>query len=80
MGVDLSVEGSDLYMLGWERKLFQKLTTLGVKIELYKRYVDDIGTALFGFNKGWVYCKNRDKMVYVRGGRGPMMFLMTSEP
>ena len=80
MGVDLSVEGSDIYMLGWESKILKKLNSLGVKHELYKRYVDDIGVALYGFNKGWFYSKEQNKMIYARGGVGTMMNPMTSEP
>ena len=80
MGVDLSVEGSDIYMLGWENKLLQKLISLGVKHELYKRYMDDIGVALYGFNKGWFYSKEQNSMIYERGGAGTMMIPMMSEP
>ena len=68
MGLDLSVEGSDLYMLGWEAKFLRKLVQLGWEISFYKRYVDDVGSALLALNKGWIYSAEKDKMEYVGGG------------
>ena len=70
MGVDLSVVGSDLYMLGWENKLKHKLALLKIEYKLYKRYVDDCGVALYAFNKGWYFDKQQNKMAFSRGGEG----------
>ena len=68
MGLDLSVEGSDLYMLGWETRFLRKLIRLGWEVNFYKRYVDDVGAALNALNKGWEYSVEKDRMEYV-GGR-----------
>ena len=65
MGLDTSVEGSDIYMLAWERALISKLYKLGWSLEIYKRYVDDIFTLLFNLNKGWHYNVQKDKMEYI---------------
>ena len=37
MGLDTSVEGSDLYMLAWELAFICKLFELGWSLEMYKR-------------------------------------------
>ena len=42
-------------MLSLDRKLKKKLKKLGLKTELYCRYVDDILCALDAINIGWDY-------------------------
>ena len=42
IGLDISVETASLYMSMWDRKLLDKLKSLGISVDLYKRYVDDI--------------------------------------
>ena len=64
MGLDTSVEGSDIYMLAWEQIFIKKLVTLGWSLKMYKRYVDDIQIIILGLNKGWFYDKITDKMMY----------------
>ena len=64
MGLDTSVEASDIYMLIWEKAFLDKLTRLGWLMLLYKRYVDDICTLTLALNKGWYYDRIQDKMMY----------------
>ena len=64
MGLDTSVEGSDLYMLAWEHAFLNKLKSLGWSLSMYKRYVDDIQGVTMCLNKGWHYDFIKDKMIY----------------
>ena len=63
IGLDMSVEGASLYMSIWDHKFLDRLKRLGISVLMYKRYVDDIIMVMNGIEKGWVYCKNRKKMV-----------------
>ena len=64
MDLDTSVEGSDIYMLAWEKAFLDKLLKLGWSVNFYKRYVDDIMMVALNLNKGWYYSKPQDKMLY----------------
>ena len=63
-GVDTSVEACDIYMLVWDDKLLKKLKQLGIGWEDYKRYVDDIEMVLKAIEKGWVYNREQDRMIF----------------
>ena len=52
IGVDLSVETCSLYMTDWDQKFLKKLKELGIKVDLYFRYVDDIVIGLRGIHCG----------------------------
>ena len=64
IGSDATGECARLYMLSWDRKLKKKLKSLGIKTELYCRYVDDILCALDAINIGWDYDRDSGRMVY----------------
>ena len=51
-------------MLVSDDKLLKKLKQLGIKWEDYKIYVDDIEMALMAIEKGWIYSKEQDRMIY----------------
>ena len=42
IGSELTGELARLYMLLWDRKYLDRLKSLGIKVILYKRYVDDV--------------------------------------
>ena len=46
IGMDLTVELAAIYMLEWDSKFLSKCLYLGIRIPLYKRYVDDVFTAM----------------------------------
>ena len=64
IGLDISVETASLYMSSWDATFLSRLNRLGIKTELYKRYVDDIVIILRGINQGWYYCVRKKKLVY----------------
>ena len=64
IGSDATEECARLYMLSWDRKLKKKLKKLGLKTELYCRYVDDILCALDAINIGWDYDAKNGRMIY----------------
>ena len=55
IGSDATGECARLYMLSWDRKFLKRLKDLGIRTELYCRYVDDILCGLEGINPGWMY-------------------------
>ena len=42
IGSDLTGEMARIFMCWWDRKIIEKMNQLGIKVLLYKRYVDDI--------------------------------------
>ena len=64
IGLDLSVEVASIYMSLWDRKFLTTLKKLGIKVGLYKRYVDDTVIILEKINPGWKYDPRGKKMVY----------------
>ena len=65
IGVDLSVESCSLYMTNWDHKYLSKLRKLGLTIDLYIRYVDDIVIGLREIHHQWTYDRVRGKMNFV---------------
>ena len=55
IGMDLSVEAASLYMSLWDLKFLKLCKKLGLKIGLYKRYVDDIVICMQGITGGWYF-------------------------
>ena len=45
-------------------RIISKLKSLGISIDIYKRYVDDIFVACPPINPGWEYDKVKNKMIY----------------
>ena len=64
IGVDLSVETASLYMTTWDNAFLSKLRKLGIKIDTYFRYVDDIVIIMKGINHGWCFSAADKKMIY----------------
>ena len=64
IGLDMSVEAAAIYMLLWDEEFLKALKRLGITVELFKRYVDDILMILRSINRGWKYSSTRKKMVY----------------
>lgn len=64
IGSALTGETSRIHMLRWDRIFVNKIQKLGIKLLLYKRYVDDVVIVLPMINKGWMYDKMTDKMIY----------------
>ena len=60
--LDISVEIASLVMLSWDKKFLAKCKKLGIKIELYKRYVDDILMLLIKIKPGWYFCSKANVM------------------
>ena len=48
----------------WDEAFLAKCNKLGIKVNLYKRYVDDVVMICAGTGEGWGYDRNLDKMVY----------------
>ena len=61
IGSDLTGEEARLYMLLWDNKLVGKCKDLGILMDLYKRYVDDMTIVMRAIGKGWSY--NRKKKI-----------------
>lgn len=46
IGIDLTGEMARIFMCWWDRQILDKLAKIGVKVLLYKRYVDDINMVI----------------------------------
>ena len=64
IGLDISVEIASLVMLRWDSKFLAKARKLGIKIDLYKRYVDDILIILKEISPGWYFCTQANVMKF----------------
>ena len=51
-------------MCRFDRTFRRKVKKLGIKLILYKRYVDDITVILNRICPGWKYCSKSNKMVF----------------
>ena len=48
----------------WEEKFLKTLKKLGISVDMYKRYVDDITGVCPPINAGWKYCTEKKTMIY----------------
>lgn len=64
IGLNLTVELASIYMLLWVEKFLEKCKTLGIKVDLYKRYVDDTVIVLPSINGGWYFNSKKGCMRY----------------
>ena len=55
IGLDLTEVIARIFMSWWDRELLKRLTNLGCKIPLYKRYVDDINIIMQKIDPGTKY-------------------------
>ena len=60
----MTVEISDIYMLIWDLSFLTKLKNMGIKVSVYKRYVDDITVVMRMIEAGWHFDRNRGKLVF----------------
>ena len=60
----MSVETASLAMLLWDKSFLAKLRRMGLKVGLYKRYVDDIIVILDEIAEGWYFCKDSGRMTF----------------
>ena len=59
IGLALTGEVADCYMLNWDRKFLEKLKTIGIKPFVYSRLKDDILIALEPLEKGTKYMEGK---------------------
>ena len=64
IGLDLTGEISSIYMLLWDEKFRQTVRKLGLKLDLYARYVDDIVIICQSVTPGWYYDARSRVMKY----------------
>jgi hypothetical protein len=64
IGSSLTGEASRVYMLKWDTLFKAKITSLGLHILMYMRYVDDITILVRNIHHCWVYNPVTDRMVY----------------
>ena len=62
--MDLISEEARIYMLLWDNILRTKCKDLGLKVDLYRRYVDDMLLVLRAVGKVWSYNKNKGILKY----------------
>ena len=53
IGSDLTGEVARLYMLEWDQVYIHLLRKLGISLDLFSRYVDDMVIILRAIGKGW---------------------------
>ena len=53
IGVDMILEAASLYMTTWDEMFLKKLRKLGIKVDLYFRYIDDIVIGMRGIHHCW---------------------------
>ena len=60
----MSVETASLAMLLWDKGFLAKLRRMGLKVGLYKRYVDDIIVIIDEIAPGWFFCGDSGRMTF----------------
>ena len=66
IGSDLTGECARLYMMQWDEKLKLKLRKLGIILDMYTRYVDDMILVMRAVGKGWKYDKDKNILIFDR--------------
>ena len=64
IGSDLTGEEARLYMIQWDDKLLSRCKELGLHIDLYKRYVDDMVVLMRAIGKGWTFDRKKNILTY----------------
>ena len=64
IGSELTGEIARNVMIYGDKKFLKKVKDLGINVDLYGRYVDDVITALNTINRGWDYNPISNKMEY----------------
>ena len=55
IGLSLTGEIADCYMINWDREFLKKLKQLGIEIFVYERFKDDITIVVESFESGTKY-------------------------
>ena len=63
-GLDMTVEVASIYMLLWDLAVLNKFKRMGIKVSLYKRYVDNIVIVLRQINPGWYFDVRKGKLLF----------------
>ena len=53
-------------MINWDKRFLKKVKDLGITIDMYGRYVDDVVTALYSINSGWDYNPASNRMEFCK--------------
>ena len=51
-------------MINWDKRFLEKIKSLGLRTEIYARYVDDILAGLNIINKGWKFDKKSNRIIF----------------
>ena len=62
IGSDLTGECARLVMIQWDDKLIAKLKDLGICVDMYSRYVDDMVIIMRPIGKGWQYINGSNEV------------------
>ena len=55
IGMDLTGNVANIFMSWWDKELIKRMSALGIKPFLYKRYVDDINMGVESINRNYIY-------------------------
>ena len=58
------LETASLYMTSWDHSFLSRVKKLGIKVDVYKQYVDDVFMILRGISPGWYYCLKQKKLIF----------------
>jgi hypothetical protein len=64
IGSSLTGETARVFMLEWDKLFLKKVDEMGIKLDLYKRYVDDIVIVLNTIANGWWFSEESKAMAY----------------
>ena len=64
IGLDLTVELASVYMSLWDESFIKKCKSLGIKLDVYCRYVDDTIVVCGAIGEGWSYNKKENILEY----------------
>ena len=64
IGSDATGELTRIYMLLWDEKMIDEVRSLGLNIDLYRRYVDDMVVVARAIGLGWSFNKKKGIMEY----------------
>ena len=56
IGSDLTGEAARLYMLQWDETYMKTLKNLGLSMDMFARYVDDMVLVTRAIGQGWHWC------------------------
>ena len=66
IGAEITGEVSRNVMTLWDKKFLEVIRIAGIKLDLYKRYVDDDLVICAPINPGWKFCSSKKVMKFDR--------------